>query len=221
MSFILQNALITLALAAGMFGLMALGRRSGARRIAADPAHARSGLAVIDASVLALLGLVLAFTFNGAGQRFTERRTHMGDELVVIEEGWRKIDLLPAGAQLAMRDLFRHYLDERLAAYRAMPDVARVMAHFASSDSLRKEIWRQAVAATGTPEGAPARLQVLFMGEAMAESRRASRTHLIGLVILLAGLYFVILDLEHPLSGLIHLDRTLGALADLRRSFGS
>ena len=53
MSFVVQNALISLSMAAGMLTLMAVGRRRGARRIASDPAHARTGLGVIDASVFA------------------------------------------------------------------------------------------------------------------------------------------------------------------------
>jgi hypothetical protein len=85
MDFLVQNTLTTIAIAVAMFALIAFGRRTGRRRLAADPTHARSGLAVIDASIFALLGLVIAFTFNGAGERLSLRRAHVGDELFVIE----------------------------------------------------------------------------------------------------------------------------------------
>jgi len=258
MSFVVQNALSAIALAVGMLAMIALGRRNGIRRVAADPVHARAGLGVIDASVFALLGLVLAFTFNGAGERFAARRAHMGDELQVIEGGWRKLDLLPAEEQPAMRTLFRRYVDERIAAYRAVPDRARVVAKIKAAMGTLEEIWTRSVAITATGTGVAARVHIvpaidrmiemntkswvlmiqhpprivyvvmavlmlltaLFVGEGMAEASRPSVPHVVGLVVILSGLYFVIMDLENPMMGLIHLDTTLAALDDLRRSFG-
>ena len=256
MDFLVQNTLTTLAIGAAMFALIAFGRRTGRRRLAADPAHARTGLAVIDASVFALLGLVIAFTFNGAGERLSMRRAHIGDELFVIENGYRKLDLLPAEAQPGMRALFRRYLDDRIAVYRAVPDRARVIARMKAADATLREIWTQSVALTASGEGASARhylvpavdrmietgtkswvlfvqhppgivysvmvglmlLTALLVGEGMAEAKRPSRPHVFGIVIILSGLYFVILDLEHPMLGLIRLDGTLAALEELRRT---
>jgi hypothetical protein len=56
-----------------------------------------------------------------------------------------RLGLLPADAQLHMRDLFRRYLGSRTEAYQRIPDVAAVNAALAKSANLQSEIWTLAV----------------------------------------------------------------------------
>jgi hypothetical protein len=147
------NALL---LAAGLFAAMLafqeLGRQLGVRRALHDPEGARAGAGVVDGAIFALLGLLIAFTFSGAASRFDERRKLIVEEANAIGTAYLRIDLLPATVQGEMRDRFRRYLDARLAAYRAVPDMDKVNAELARATALQQDIWSKAVATTaGTP----------------------------------------------------------------------
>ena len=149
---------ISLALFAGMLLCLDLGRRFGIHRMAQDPEGAHSGTGAVDGAVFALLGLLIAFTFSGAAGRFDERRSLIVEETNDIGTAYLRLDLLPAGAQPALRDLFRRYLDARIAAYRLLPDIDAAKAELARSTVLQGEIWREAVAASaaeGAKPGAP------------------------------------------------------------------
>ena len=151
-NFRMKFELIALLLAGGLFVAMLLfleiGRRVGVRRAAQDGEAARAGAGVVEGAVFALLGLLIAFTFSGAASRFDHRRNLIIEEANAIGTAYLRIDLLPAAAQPDMRDGFRRYLDARLAAYRALPDMAAANAELARATALQQEIWRKAIAAS-------------------------------------------------------------------------
>ena len=149
------------ALFAGMLALLELGRRLGLRRLARDTEGARAGMGAVDGAVFALLGLLLAFTFSGAASRFDQRRNLIVEEANCIGTAWLRLDTLPAGAQVALRDRFRQYVDTHLAAYRKLAGPEAARAELAVSMRLQDEIWALAVAATGTPEGGRATMLLL------------------------------------------------------------
>ena len=103
---------------------------------------------------LALLGLLIAFTFQGAASRFDGRRALIVEEANTIGTAWLRIDLLPVTAQPAMRELFREYLDSRLQTYRKIPDMPAVEAELQNTARLQGEIWKGALA--GQREGGQA-----------------------------------------------------------------
>ena len=142
-----------IAIAGGLFlGMLAVqeaGRSLGTRRLARDPEAVSRGGA-IEGAVFALLGLLIAFTFAGAASRFDDRRKLVTEEANAIGTAWLRIDVLPAGAQPALRDLFRRYLDSRLETYRKVPDMDAVRLELARSASLQNEIWIAAVDASRT-----------------------------------------------------------------------
>jgi hypothetical protein len=146
--------LFTVGLFLGMLGLLEIGRRIGRRHMAEDPEGARAGVNTIEAAILALLGLLLAFTFSGAGSRFDARRHLIVEETNAIGTAYLRIDMLPAAAQPALREYFRRYVDARIEAYRRLPDMAAVNEQLAKANDLQRDIWRQGVAAVRT-EGAP------------------------------------------------------------------
>jgi hypothetical protein len=162
MSYLLTTALLTLALFVGMLLLLDLGRRVGVRRLADDPEGAQAGNGTVDGAVFALLGLLVAFTFSGAASRFDERRHLIVQETNDIGTAYLRVDLLPASAQPAVRDLFRRYVDSRLEVYRTLPDVEAAKAELARSTKLQGEIWSQAVAA-GRLEGASPAATMLLL----------------------------------------------------------
>ena len=62
----------------------------------------------------------------------------------------------PDEARPALRELFRQYVDSRLATYRKLPDLETASLEMARSKKLGEEIWAQAVAATRLPGSHPA-----------------------------------------------------------------
>jgi hypothetical protein len=131
----------------GLLVCLELGRRWGTRQLERDPEGARAGTGAVEGAVFALLGLLIAFTFSGAAERLDRRRLQIVDEANAIGTAWLRLDLLPAEAQPALRELFRHYVDSRLAAYRKLPDLDAAKAELDRSVVLQNQIWRGSVAA--------------------------------------------------------------------------
>jgi hypothetical protein len=78
-----------------MMVLYELGRRLGVRRRDKDPEGSRLGLGPVESAPFGLLGLLIAFTFSGAASRFDVRRNLITEEANLIEQAWRRVDLLP------------------------------------------------------------------------------------------------------------------------------
>lgn len=150
MSFEHTVMLLAAALFAAMVALQEIARRRAARR----PKDEASGSGIVDGAVFALLGLLIAFTFSGAASRFDGRRALIIDEVNAIGTAYLRIDLLPAPAQPEMRELFRRYLDARLAAYRALPDVAAAKAELARATGVQQSIWAKAIESTAGVQAA-------------------------------------------------------------------
>ena len=147
MDRIVVASLFAVGLFVGMIGLLELGRRLGRRRQAKDEERARAGLGAVEGAVFALLGLLIAFTFSGAASRFDARRELIVREANAIGTAWLRLSLLPAHAQPELRDMFRRYLDLRLAVYEKMPDVEAARAELSKANAMQGEIWNRAVAA--------------------------------------------------------------------------
>ena len=63
----------------------------------------RAGVGAVEGAVYGLLGLLIAFTFSGAGLRFDHRRSLVVEEANAIGTAYLRIDLLPEDAQPALR----------------------------------------------------------------------------------------------------------------------
>ena len=190
-----EPALIQVApyLAIGLFIVMLLlleaGRRLGRKRREQDPEVALSG--TVDAAVLTLLGLLVAFTFSGAAARFDDRRHLVTEEANAIGTAYLRIDVLPESAQPPLRDLFRRYLDSRLETYRKLPDVQAAMKEWDTSVELQGQIWAFAVAAcrdSGSPHTAILLLPALnAMIDISTTQLMSTRIHPPGIVYVMLG----------------------------------
>jgi hypothetical protein len=147
MNIILVAALTAIGLFAGILLLLEVGRRIGVRRMARDSEGARAGSGAVEGAVFGLIGLLIAFTFSGGAARFDARRQLVTEEANDIGTAWLRLDLLPAGAQPALRESFRRYVDSRLEVYARLPDLQAAQAALGRSSALQGEIWAQAVAA--------------------------------------------------------------------------
>ena len=159
--FAALSVVFAVVLFSAILGCLEIGRRLGLRRHAADPDSARAGAAAVEGAVFGLMGLLIAFTFSGALQRWDVRRSLVVEEANDIGTAWLRIDLLPAAAQPPLRDLFRSYLDARLAVYAALPDVGAAHAALARAEDFQRQIWSSASAACLLPDGERARILLL------------------------------------------------------------
>ncbi|WP_370539651.1 hypothetical protein [Achromobacter sp. UMC71] len=106
-----------------------------------------AGSAAIEASVFALLGLLIAFTFSGAAQRMADRRNLLVSEVNAIGTAWLRIDLLDSADQPLLRDQFRRYVDERVNYYRHVADLDARDRIATQVGAIQKEIWTRSMAA--------------------------------------------------------------------------
>lgn len=145
----------------GILAMLEWGRFLGRRALAIDGESARTGTGAIEGAVYALTGLLIAFTFSGAAQRFDQRRALVVQETNDIGTAWLRIDTLPAAKQEPIRALFRDYLDSRIAAYRLVPDMAAVERELERTSALQAAIWREASSACQS--GGPATPCILLL----------------------------------------------------------
>lgn len=131
----------------GMLIFSEIGRRLGIAKRARDLEGLGTGFDAAETALFALLGLMIAFTFAGAGSRFEERRHLITAEANAIGTAYLRIDLLPRGAQPELRDLLRHYTDVRATVYQASTDLSATQARLDEGVALQATIWSKAIAA--------------------------------------------------------------------------
>ncbi len=174
-------SLLTVAMFAAMLILLEAGRWLGAKRIAQDPDGARTGIGVIEASVFGLMGLLMAFSFSGAADRFTTRRQLIVEEANAIGTAWLRLDLLPQAARDSVREGFRSYLDARIEAHRSAADLQAAARHLERGTRLQQQIWSESVKAaaeTGSPQAPMLVLPALnTMIDITTTRLMATRTH--------------------------------------------
>ena len=174
-NFVLVAVSIAVLLFVGLLAMIELGRRLGRERAARDP-HA-GGEGAAEGAVYGLFGLLLAFSFSGAAERFDERRVLIVNEANAIGTAYLRVDMMPEEAQPALREGFRRYLDSRLLAYRKLPDVQAARAEFARSLTLQQVLWKLAVE-TIKKHDAPPQILLPPLNEMFdLASTRAARTY--------------------------------------------
>lgn len=100
----------------------------------------------IEGAIFGLFGLLLAFTFSGAVERYDRHRELLVEETNAIDVAYLRLDLLPPAAQPALRQLFRDYTDSRLHLYDAVSEEVSP-----ATEHLQHEIWKQSIAAATAP----------------------------------------------------------------------
>lgn len=148
-----------LLLFCGMLACFELGRRLGQRT--AHEEASKAGLGTVEGAIFALLGLLIAFTFSGAATRFEGRRHLIVEEANDIGTAYLRVDLLPAETQPEIKDLFRSYVESRLAIYQQVRDRELVRSRHARSQELQAEIWSKSVAAAGQSNNTAATMLLL------------------------------------------------------------
>jgi hypothetical protein len=233
-----------------------LGRRYGRWRALQTGHSGESGTSAVEASLFALLGLLVAFSFSGAETRLLARQQLLVSEANAIEAAYLRLDVLPEPGRAELKDDFRRYLDARIAFYDPRLDVDNARAQHARELQLRRTIWTRALEAStnagddrimpfvlpaitqmfdaGAARNAALRIHVppaifLFLaliafacafvaGMNMSGAARASPLHYVLFAGTMAITALLVLNVEFPLAGFLHLQFLDDVMVQLRAS---
>jgi hypothetical protein len=142
---------LPILVAGGLFAAVLLsievGHRVGIRRRSQMSPSPQPVYRTVESSVFALMGLLIAFTFYGAGFRFDARRNLIVREANAIGTTYLRLDLLPPDTQPELRQEFRTYVHSRLDVYRKIADSKTLGAAIDQSSALQRGVWKNTVEA--------------------------------------------------------------------------
>ena len=121
-----------------------LGFQHRKREIKKNPELEREGLGAIEGSMLGLLALLLAFTFNMAAHKFEVRRDIIIEEANAIGTAIHRCDLYPDSIRKEFRKEFAKYLDARIAYYDARSDKKMMESVMHEAEICSGKIWKLA-----------------------------------------------------------------------------
>jgi hypothetical protein len=136
-----------------------LGYRRGVRDRATADEWFLGHIGGVQAAVLALLGLLMGFTFSMGVDRFDHRRALVLEEAQAIRTAWWRASLLQDAPASAVRDLLRKYVDIRILP-KAAPDPRELAERMRRSVEIQVALWRYADAAAAE---APDDITALFV----------------------------------------------------------
>lgn len=140
---------LPILVAGGLFAAVLLsievGHRVGIHRRSRTLQGNKPVYPTVENSVFALMGLLIAFTFYGAGFRFDARRNLIVREANAIGTTYLRLDLLPPDAQPELRQDFRTYVRSRLDVYRSIADWKTLDTAIDQSSALQRGVWKKTV----------------------------------------------------------------------------
>ncbi|NUP12390.1 MAG: hypothetical protein HOW73_40615 [Polyangiaceae bacterium] len=163
------NALLYLGIATFMVVLLAAAEvafRIGRRHEPRTPEPVRSQVVTIQAAMLGLLALLLAFTLSMAERRFSARRALIVDEANAIGTTYLRAEFLPEPARSESREMLRRYVDQRVAFYGAQSDEVQTLETTSAAQLLQAALWARATdTARANPESETTKLYVASLNE--------------------------------------------------------
>lgn len=122
----------------------------------------------IQAAVLGMLGLLLAFTFSMAAARYDTRRSLVLQESNAIGTAYLRTQMLPEPHRAQISELLREYVDVRLEFFDAGVDPVKLQLAIDKTEQIQAELWGEAVAvSTIDPRSVPAGLFIQSLNEAI------------------------------------------------------
>lgn len=136
---------VAIGMVAGVFLCIETGQRLGGYRRSRNSGKVQPLVASIEGAIFGLMGLLVSFTFYGAGSRFEARRSIVVREANAISTSYLRLDLLPPERQPELREEFRRYLQSRLDIFAQFPNVPAVKVALNRSSALQKDLWMRTV----------------------------------------------------------------------------
>jgi hypothetical protein len=126
----------------------------------------REPFGVLQAALLGLVGLILAFGLTMAVGRYDARRAAVVDDANAIGTTYLRAQTLPEPARTQSLELLRRYTDTSIALSESVPGSAAQEAAIAEGEELQRSLWRLAgeVLAASPTDSAP-RLYVETLNE--------------------------------------------------------
>lgn len=115
------------------------------RSVRINPKQIKFDLGSINGALLALLGLLLAFTFSMASSRFDDRRALIIEEANDIGTVYLRTELFPDSIQKGFKADLKEYVDARIAFSQGGTDVPRLVKTFLQADAAGKKLWTNVV----------------------------------------------------------------------------
>jgi len=144
-SLVVENLAIFAGMIAALLVFFEIGFRIG-EHTKEDQTSAEGGqVGVIQAALLGLLGLLLAFSFAAAGARFLERQDLIVQEANAIGTSYLRADLLAEPHRTELRSALKRYTEHRIQAT-AGPSGTSDPAIAAEVEVLHARIWSAAIA---------------------------------------------------------------------------
>lgn len=142
-----SSVVIVMVLLLSMIAAIEIGFRFG-RRTSSATAESKSQVSAIQASLLGVLGLMLAFTLSLALQRFDSRSQAVVDEANAIGTAWLRAALLPEALRAEARGQLRSYVELRIrAGARTLIDGSERAELLEQSADAQRGLWRIAARA--------------------------------------------------------------------------
>jgi hypothetical protein len=237
-----------------MLALVVLGRIVAKHHPVRVEGSTTDGPATVETSLLALFGLLVAFSFSGSETRLDARRALIVDEANAIGTAYLRIDMLPEAYRPEIKELFRRYVDARIAYYHDLRDMGLAHRRRAVFQGLQQQIWTRSLEACRHADPSVRLLMVptlnemfditlsreaalyrhiprpiffmlallafscsFMLGRSMYRPGRLSRLHAVAFAGTIAATAFLILNIEFPRLGFLHLERLDALLGEVRR----
>ena len=130
-----------LALIAPAVTLLVLAALEAGHRVSGLAPVAERQVSTVSAPILAVVGLLLAFSFGMASDRFALRRAAAVQEANSIGTFWLRTSLLPEPVGSQMRSRVRRYVDLHFEHREARIDESRLAEVEAEMARLQQELW--------------------------------------------------------------------------------
>lgn len=141
---------IYISMVLGMYGCLELGRWWGRKHLASNQSGGNEWIGIIDGPILAVYGLLLAFTFSSAISRHEERKKNIIEEANVAAQAYWQVDLMPSAARPQLREQIKDYIRSRLNCYRLRSDPAAYQQELDRSHQIQDQLWHSAITASGS-----------------------------------------------------------------------
>jgi hypothetical protein len=105
---------IAIGFALALYVATEVGYRLGQRALRLDRDE-RSQIGALEGAVLGLVGLLLAFSFGMAGERFATLKVRVGEEVLASDRAFRRAGMLEEPLRSSVREAVRAHLDARIA----------------------------------------------------------------------------------------------------------
>lgn len=128
-----------------VFMVVCFGVAEGAYRLSRRPettcGRCKDHYVYVQSMVVALLGLLLAFTVSMSVARFEDRKVAVVDEANAISTAFLRVALLPEAVQGHAVDVFKEYLEVRLELIRPDWYLSALSGMVEKEDALQQELW--------------------------------------------------------------------------------